>query len=304
MTQAAVGIAFVRFTVPDLKLLEEFLVAFGLVLAARTPETLYFKGAGGAPYLYVASEGHPSFAGVGFEMADLNALEMFAQRWSTPVEPLEGPGDGRHVSLTDPDGFRVEAVVFPRPAPAVTLRPSLPANTVDASPRLGQERRLSLTTAQVCRLGHAVLQVSDLRRSQAWYKARFGLLTSDEIVEDDGHGLKAMFLRLNLGPSHTDHHTLFLIQAAKPAFHHAAFEVRDLDDLMVGHDHLRGAGYQHHKGVGRHLLGGQVFDYWRDPWGHVLEHWTDGDRFDAAWGPRISTTTELYADLWRSASAN
>ena len=30
-------------------------------------------------------------------------------------------------------------------------------------------------------------------------------------------------------------------------------------------------------GVGRHVLGAQVFDYWRDPWGHVLEHFTDGD---------------------------
>ena len=300
----AADVAFVRFTAPDLPQLEQFLLAFGLVEATRTADGIYFKGADAAPYSYAASEGLPGFNGLAFGLADMDALEVFAKVWSAPVEPLDGPGHGRRVRLTDPDGFSVEAVVFGEAAPIAPLRPSLPANTVDATPRLGQERRLDLATAQVCRLGHVVLQVSDLRRSEAWYKARFGLLTSDEIVRDDGQDAMAMFLRLDRGATHTDHHSLFLIQADQPAFHHAAFEVRDLDDLMVGHDHLRQAGYQHHKGIGRHLLGGQVFDYWRDPWGRVLEHWTDGDRFDAAWGPRTSTTTELYADLWRSPSAS
>ena len=60
-------------------------------------------------------------------------------------------------------------------------------------------------------------------------------------------------------------------------FEHAAFEVEDIDAVMLGHDHLKQAGYEHHAGIGRHVLGAQVFDYWRDPWGHVLEHFTDGD---------------------------
>ena len=47
--------------------------------------------------------------------------------------------------------------------------------------------------------------------------------------------------------------------------------------MMLGHDHLKQAGYAHHTGVGRHILGSQVFDYWKDPWGHVVEHFTDGD---------------------------
>ena len=46
------------------------------------------------------------------------------------------------------------------------------------------------------------------------------------------------------------------------------------------HDHLSTAGYDHHAGIGRHVLGSQVFDYWRDPWGHVLEHFADGDLFN------------------------
>jgi hypothetical protein len=29
--------------------------------------------------------------------------------------------------------------------------------------------------------------------------------------------------------------------------------------------------------VGRHIQGSQIFDYWRDPFGNKVEHWTDGD---------------------------
>jgi len=43
--------------------------------------------------------------------------------------------------------------------------------------------------------------------------------------------------------------------------------VADLDDLMAGHDRLKIGGRHAGMGVGRHLLGSQVFDYWRDPWG-------------------------------------
>ena len=34
---------------------------------------------------------------------------------------------------------------------------------------------------------------------------------------------------------------------------------------------------QHAWGIGRHIQGSQVFDYWRDPFGNKIEHWTDGD---------------------------
>ena len=31
---------------------------------------------------------------------------------------------------------------------------------------------------------------------------------------------------------------------------------------------LAARGYPHAWGVGRHILGSQIFDYWRDPFGH------------------------------------
>lgn len=296
----AVSVGFVRFAVPDLEALETFLTAFGLVASHREGDQIYFRGADDTPYLYVARQGDPGFDGFAFDLGSAEAVRAFADRWGLGVEALPGPGGGCRAVQTDPDGFRVEAVAFDTRGEPARLRPSLPHNTVDVRPRIAQERRIALRQAQVCRLGHVVLRVSKLRASEAWYKARFGLLTSDEIVREEGADAMAMFLRLNRGATHTDHHALFLIEGGPPGFHHAAFEVRDLDDLMVGHDRLREGGYRHHRGVGRHLLGGQVFDYWCDPWGHVLEHWTDGDVFDATFGPRVSSFADLIADLWRS----
>ena len=109
----------------------------------------------------------------------------------------------------------------------------------------------------------------------------------------------AAFLRCDRGPAPTDHHTLFLLQNPRgPGFNHAAFEVADFEELMRGHDHLAAARRSAAWGVGRHVLGSQVFDYWRDPWGHTLEHWTDGDLFAAEDGSRTVSPRDLVAVQW------
>jgi catechol 2,3-dioxygenase-like lactoylglutathione lyase family enzyme len=167
-----------------------------------------------------------------------------------------------------------------------------------ATPRLNAVKRLSKGPAHVKRLGHGVLNVNNFRESEAWYKSRLGLITSDEINLGSPDQVLAAFLRCDRGPIPSDHHTLFLSGSGKPGFNHAAFEVADFDDLMCGHDFLKQKRRRHEWGVGRHLLGSQIFDYRRDPWGHTLEHWTDGDLLDAAWGPRISSIQEVVAPQW------
>jgi catechol-2,3-dioxygenase len=142
------------------------------------------------------------------------------------------------------------------------------------------------------------LEVRDFRASEQWYKARFGFITSDEIEMAPGMALGA-FMRCDRGDALTDHHTLFLLQTpTAPGFNHAAFEVASLDDLMRGHTHLKRGKHCQVWGVGRHILGSQIFDYWKDPWGHELEHWTDGDLFIAADGSNKATVQDLLAVQW------
>jgi hypothetical protein len=77
-----------------------------------------------------------------------------------------------------------------------------------------------------------------------------------------------------------DHHTLLTVPAEAAGLGHIAFEMESADDIFVGHEHLEAKGHRHSWGIGRHVLGSQIFDYWFDPFGFRLEHWTDGDLFN------------------------
>ena len=202
------------------------------------------------------------------------------------------------VRLTDPNGFQIEVVVRRTRVPRIALAAPVPANDAYRTPRLNALKRLTRGPSHVKRLGHCVLNVKDFRESEAWYKSRFGLMTSDEITLGSQDQALGAFLRCDRGNMPSDHHTLFLLGTGTPAFNHAAYEVTDVDDLMCGHDWLKENGHRHEWGVGRHLLGSQIFDYWRDPWGHTLEHWTDGDLLDAAWGSRTATLQDALRTQW------
>ena len=62
---------------------------------------------------------------------------------------------------------------------------------------------------------------------------------------------------------------------------HSAYQVADLDALAAGGEYLRDRGYRRSWGIGRHIQGSQIFDYWRDPDGFLVEHFSDGDLFDS-----------------------
>ncbi len=299
-------IAYVRFRAPDLDAMEAFLADFGMVRAERTSDALYMRGTDGDPFVHVTHRGEAGFAGVAFEAASVADLEAIARADHAPVERLEEPGGGSIVKLTDPNGFAVE-VVSGRdlPAPIIVPRPS-PTNNSYEVPRLNALKRLEHGPSHVKRLGHCVLNVKDFRESEAWYKSHFGFITSDEIFSDktpSGANAPAprvigAFLRCDRGATPSDHHTLFLIGSGKPKFNHAAFEVADYDDLMKGNAWLVQKQRSHQWGVGRHVLGSQIFDYWRDPWGHTVEHWTDGDLLSADWGSRRTPLEEMMGSQW------
>ena len=66
---------------------------------------------------------------------------------------------------------------------------------------------------------------------------------------------------------------------------HSAYQVCDLDALAAGGEYLRERGYFRSWGIGRHIQGSQIFDYWRDPDGFMVEHFADGDMFDSTLEP-------------------
>ena len=201
---------------------------------------LYARAGDGIPFNHVTEMGQAGFQGLGLRAESVEDLQRSLPR----RKPLRFGICRLRVAantscLRDPDGFLVEVVAgqdFTEPAemPLEPLRNSAAAKT-----RRCQPVRLSSGPSHVLRLGHCVLNVSEFRTSERWYKERFGFITSDEIEAASGLAIGA-FMRCDRGDQPTDHHTLFLAQLPqKPGFMHAAFEVAGLDDLMLGHAHSK-----------------------------------------------------------------
>jgi hypothetical protein len=132
------------------------------------------------------------------------------------------------------------------------------------------------------KLGHFGFISNKWDEDVAFYTEKFNFVPSDVLHAPGNSGMDVMtFLHLDLGEEYTDHHTLFVARAPPdlPAtiMHHTAFEVDDFDTQLLGHEYLLSKGYTLSWGIGRHILGSQIFDYWKDPSGFTIEHYADGD---------------------------
>jgi catechol 2,3-dioxygenase-like lactoylglutathione lyase family enzyme len=302
---SVLDIESVRYRAPDLDLMESFLADFGLKRAERTANTLYVRSCGADPFVHVTEQGEPGPIGFALKAGSREDLEKLARHCGAQVTPREAPGGGSVVTLTDPDGNRVEVVHGVQGvAPAVSRTP-FAANLGGNGTRPNARIRVTPHPSQVLRLGHVALLVLRFKEMHAFYSEVLGLRDSDTYYGGDPGNTIASFMHCGLGQKLVDHHTVALIGIGRPGFDHSAFEVLDMDDLMAGNHYLLARNrWKHSWGVGRHFEGSQIFDYWRDPFGNKIEHWTDGDQVNddyqtgasgfnpatslAQWGPPLS----------------
>ena len=282
-TARARALAYLMFERPDLAEAQRFLGDFGLHAVSCEQGLLFLRGTGPAPFVYVVHEAPVArFVGFGLEVASAAELEALARLpGASAVQALDWPGGGRHVVLTDPSGFTVHAVHGRGAVAPLPQRAPLPLNTADAATRVNQPQRPPLAPPDVIRLGHVVLELADYQATCAWYTQHFGFIPSDVQLLPDGSPAVA-FLRLDLGEKPADHHSLALVQGFAAQYSHSAYEVTDADAVGMGQRVLNEKGWTHAWGIGRHILGSQIFDYWQDPWGDKHEHYCDGDLFTAA----------------------
>lgn len=273
-------IAFVRYQVTDLDTMQAFLTDFGLHLAARTPQALYMRAADASPFAHVSLLGEKNATlGFGLKARSAQALAEVAARVDRPVEDNPEPGGGRRVRFTDPAGFVVDVVHGQAPLAPLPVREPLAFNPATGRQRFGRTVRLKPQPSSITRLGHIALLVTDFPAALDFYQRVLGFRPSDTYWAGSEQNTIAAFMHCGLGAQWTDHHTVALISSPDGSnrFDHTAFEAVDLDDVVQGGEWLKSRGYQHSWGVGRHIQGSQIFDYWRDPFGHKVEHWTDGD---------------------------
>jgi catechol 2,3-dioxygenase-like lactoylglutathione lyase family enzyme len=290
-------IAYVRYQQPDLDLAERFLHDFGMTTVSRVPGTLRMRTAHGYAQAYVAHQGPVSCflsTGIVVDAAQWRDAASWPEAVRVDAEP-RFPGDAT-LTVRDPDGYEYDLLATPEHAPPLPIAPPAGFNFGTYKTRCNAMRIAAPRPPAVLRLGHVALKVADVARSVEWYRRRFGLVVSDLIHDGDECNIVTAFLRCDLGGDFADHHVIALAQASPAAIHHASFEVQDLDEVAAGGQWLERCGYERLWGVGRHLLGGQIFDYWRDPWGNNLEHYTDGDVFnnEAQPGLHAQSADTLY----------
>ena len=293
----ATDLAYGRLRSPDLDKQEEFLTAFGMVRADRTKTALYMRGTDAPHHIHVTELGEPKYVGIALHAGSMDDLEKLARTaGASPIEvdrragrrqarapdrPRRVPGRGRprHGAIAEDPGQAAEGQ-FRRGQDAAAQRALL-------------QGRRARPVSHVKRIGHFVVHSPQFEKTLGWYREMFGFRCSDEVYVDSKDNITGSFNRLDRGDDFVDHHAFFCIRSDKEGLNHLSYEAADIDDIMIGHEHLVGKGYEHFWGIGRHSLGSQVYDYWGDPWGRVHEHWADTDVLNASVPPNLISRDEL-----------
>ncbi|EMC98824.1 hypothetical protein BAUCODRAFT_381516 [Baudoinia panamericana UAMH 10762] len=304
-----VKLVHMRYQHPDLEEITTFLRDFGMHIAKRSEDgnQLWFRGYGPDQYVYYAQKGPKKFLGGTYSVESMAELEKAAKiEGAGQIEELkDAPGGGHLLTLTDPEGFLVNLMYGQQPAPTDNYPQKVLINDETDKPRVRKFNRYTPGPAAVHKLGHYGLCVTDFATLLQWYTRNFNLAPTDFLwVPQEGTDRKdvAVFAHIDRGDDPVDHHTFFMSTNPTSHVHHCSFEVHDYDTQHLGHQWLGSKGYTSVWGIGRHILGSQIFDYWWDTTGNMVEHYTDGDLVNqhtpigwsdakdealAVWGPEV-----------------
>jgi len=215
------------------------------------------------------------------------------------VEDIDEPGGGKRVRLKEPNGYQIEVVWGIQQLPPIPVSRD-PMNTgTEPLRRAGKLMRLPKEPTPIKRIGHGVMGSPKLKETIQWFRDTLGFICSDDVYVESQDNLIGSFNRCDRGDEYVDHHVFFCLKHEQAGLNHFSFEVHDVDDVFSGHQRLEELGkYEHMWGIGRHLLGSQVYDYWADPWGRVHERWADTDRLNARSGSNLLPAHEALGSQW------
>lgn len=259
------------FSVPDLKQAKHFYDAFGLdVREVGNRLDLYTHG---HPHRWgsIYESGKPKkleYLTLGVYAEDFDPLrKQLTKLGATFVDP-HPLVDTQGFWLRDPDGITLQVTVAEKSSPnqkGETYGPIMvrtPRNTVVGPSRSGAHK------VQPTRLTHILLFCSDVPRSVKFYSEGLGLRLSDH----SGDGIA-----FTHGVHSSDHHLIAFAKSSGPGLHHTSWVVKGIDEIGLGMEQMRAAGYEHGWGVGRHVIGSNYFRYVQDPWGSFAEYSYDID---------------------------
>lgn len=249
----------VDLLVPDLVAAERFYTqTWGLTPAARGDGATWLRATGADHHVVALRQGAAAIRSVTFRAADAAALErlvgMAGRAGATvlsPVAPLDEPGGGIGATLRDPFGSVLRLVA-------------------------GDERRTPAAPSpdRPERLAHVNLNCTDVDAVARFFEDGLGFHLADRS--------KLMaFERCN-----ADHHAVVLAEAPLDGLNHVAFQMGGWEGVMRGAGRLVDAGFPIAWGPGRHGPGDNVFAYFIDPFGIVVEYTAEVEQVDDRHVPR------------------
>lgn len=270
-----IAIRSVEFGVPDLARAEAFYTkTWGLRVSARRGDIVYLRATGKDHHVLALHSHHSAeILSVSFRAKTEETLTHIQEavvlaggEVVAPAAPNPEPDGGVVVKVATPEGF--------------ILRFHHGDVAHDDG---GAQGALAL------RMSHVNLNCQDLEATSRFFRNVLGFALTDRS--------KAMaFLRCN-----SDHHAVVLADSGLNGLNHVAFMMPDWESVMLGSGRMIDEGFPIGWGVGRHGPGNNVFSYFVDPFGFVVEYTAEVLQVDdqyQAHGPEYWVWPKGRTDHW------
>ncbi|WP_018130850.1 VOC family protein [Effusibacillus pohliae] len=248
---------------------------WGLDKVFQDEDSVYFRGAGPEHHILSLHAGEKrGLHHIAFGMVDKYAVDQAAEKLAekgvrivAPPGYLDEAGRGYGLRFLDHENRCIELSAW------------VEIHTFDWNKK----------NVDPIMLNHVVLNTVDLDQSVDFYTNVLGFKVTDWSEH------QMAFLRCN-----KKHHSIAFNQGAHASVNHIAYEVSGVDEVMRGLSNVRKAGYQELWGPGRHGPGNNVFCYFQDPAGFVMEYtcYLETIEDEAEWRARVWKRVPHLMDRW------
>ncbi|BAO90100.1 VOC family protein [Caballeronia cordobensis] len=270
--------------VPSLADAERFFRAFGLDVAATASE-LELRAADGHRWARILPASGKSLAYLSFNCFEEDFAAIRNQVAAAGAKLLASPDGG--FWFHDPDGNLIQVRIGPKTTP-FDKKPCVVASS--SADERGAHMRSEAMTVRPRRLSHVLLFSPDVLGALDFYSKALGLRLSDKSLD---------IIAFTHAPHGSDHHLVAFAKSSARGWHHAAWDVDNVNLVGQGASQMAAAGFTKGWGTGRHVLGSNYFHYVQDPWGSFCEYSADIDFVSAghAW-PAGDFAPEDSLYLW------
>ena len=263
------GVRSIELGVRDLRQSADFYIkVWALDEVAVDGDGIHLRATGGEHHvLTIRERPKPTLLGVNFAAPDRTTVDQLcAKAMSYGVKVLGDPaplsgavGGGYGFRFETPDGLPMSI-------------------SSDGTQHLD----VVLDRSRPTKISHVVLNSADADEQMPFFIDVLGFRRSDST-----HMME--FLRCC-----SDHHSIAIVRGSGPSLNHVAYELPNIDGLMRGTGRVKRNGFDIEWGVGRHGPGDNVFTYFVEPNGFVVEYTAEVEQIDEA------TYLPHDAEYWRN----